>query len=66
MIHSPKLPPKMGFVEKELSDGTRVYEKIPESKEYAELSEKMESVTTRSEFIEDCIAEMAMQVYGGV
>ena len=64
MVSKATLPPKLGFVEVEI-DGKRGYEKVETEtdKENSLLSAQVQAQTERSDFIEDCIAEMAMQVY---
>lgn len=70
MITNPKLPPRAGYVEQEDSVGKRYYKRLDEIEklesleaENALLKAQLQAQTERSDFIEDCIAEMAMQVY---
>ncbi len=54
-----------------LQDGVLVYEPlpvedVPEVDETALLKAQVQALSERGEFLEDCIAEMAMLVYGGV
>ena len=70
MITKPLLPPKAGYVEHEKPDGSRYYEPTMQTEkemaletENALLKAQLQAQTERSDFIEDCIAEMAMQVY---
>lgn len=64
MISKATLPPKLGYVEVENS-GERVHKKVETEtdKENSLLSAQLQAQTERSDFIEDCIAEMATQVY---
>jgi hypothetical protein len=71
------LPPKEGYVEIETDEGERIYEPLPEQiekenqkKSYEDLvsenkllKAQLQAQTDRSDFIEDCIAEMATVVY---
>lgn len=67
------LPPIEGYVEDEVN-GERVYrnaktgilkseEGLPEIEL---LQAQNKALSDRADFLEDCIAEMAMEVYGGV
>lgn len=64
MISKATLPPKLGYVEVE-SAGERVHKKVETEADKANslLDAQVQAQTERSDFIEDCIAEMAMQVY---
>ena len=71
MITNPKLPPRGRNLEVEYN-GKRYYavltpktnSEIQElQKENSLLSAQLRAQTERSDFVEDCIAEMAMQVY---
>lgn len=73
MITTPKLPPKKGYVEVE-EDGKRVYRPTTETVEKLRreavleaentlLKAQVQALSDRNEFVEDCMAEMAMQVY---
>lgn len=68
MITKPNLPPKLGYTETIDKTGSPVYRKIQvEGLEQLKLLQsQIQAQTERSDFIEDCIAEMATQVYGGV
>lgn len=61
-ITRPELPPKEGYVEVEI-DGKRVYEPTPSKKEELQKSSQIQALTERNEFLEDLIAELAVQVY---
>lgn len=68
-ISKPLLPYKPGYVEVEV-DGKRVYQITESEKERQRLFEEnkmlklqLKAVTERNDFIEDCIAEIAMSVY---
>lgn len=70
MITKPQLPPRAGYVEIELPDGSRAYQPTKAQKEKEALAEEnkllkaqVQALTDRNEFMEDCIAEMATQVY---
>ncbi len=64
MLHEAKLPAKRGFVEVEDSYGSRKYQKIPSIDDQVILqSAQLQAATDRQEFLEDCIAELAIQVY---
>lgn len=81
MVTTPILPPKKGYVEVEVN-GVRLYKNIETGEllgnetpklslkdlqnENKLLKAQLQAQTERSDFIEDCIAEMATQVYGGV
>lgn len=71
IIHNATLPPKVGYVEVE-ENGIRVYKKVETSEsksiealqtENELLKAQLQAATDRADFIEDCIAEMAMVVY---
>lgn len=73
-ISKPILPPRKGYVERVGADGQHYYASTEETKELLrkrdELSEEntllkaqIKAQTDRSDFLEDCIAEMAMLVY---
>lgn len=73
MITKTELPPKEGYVEVEVN-GIRQYQKVETEadkklealkQENELLKAQLQASTERSDFIEDCIAEMAMTVYGG-
>lgn len=80
MVTKPTLPPMKGYIEIEL-DGARVYRNATTGEIYGYESNKptIESIqsenkllkaqlkaqTERSDFLEDCLAEMATVVYGG-
>lgn len=71
MIHQSKLPPRSGYVEAEDEDGNRFYKPISKiddrvsklESESGLLSAQVKAQSDRSEFVEDCIAEMATRVY---
>lgn len=79
MVTNPTLPPKPGYVEIDL-DGKRVYrntstgeifgyERKPITIEDIQSENKLlklqlQAQTDRSDFLEDCLAEMATIVYG--
>ena len=69
MITKPTLPPKSGYIEAQTPDGRSEYRKIQNqelenlSTQSNLLSAQVQAQTERSDFIEDCIAEMATQVY---
>lgn len=81
LITVPTLPPKAGYVEVELN-GEHFYRNIvtgellgaeteqPSMEKLQQenklLKAQLQAQSNRSDFIEDCIAEMATQVYGGV
>lgn len=75
ILHDAQLPPLEGYVEDEV-DGVRVYRNaitgVLMSEEKEELSElellqaQNKALSDRADFLEDCIAEMAMQVYGEI
>lgn len=73
MLNKPQLPPRVGYVEVEIS-GERVYEPTPEMVAKAQSEElikaensllkaQLKATAERQDFLEDCIAEMAAQVY---
>ena len=69
MITNPKLPIKDGYVEVEIF-GQRVYVATDEYKTIQEaasrsalLAFQLAAVIQRNEFLEDLIAELAVQVY---
>lgn len=75
MVTNPKLPPRKGYVEDvDLDTGEHYYRPIqPPEKAIERVQEEnkllhaqLQAQSDRSDFIEDCIAEMAMQVYGEV
>lgn len=68
----PTLPPKEGYVEIEDENGNRLYQKVPSEQdakfaaleaENKLLKARIQVQTERAEFIEDVIAEMAMDFY---
>ena len=61
-ITKPTLPPKAGYVEVE-SNGVREYKPTPEKIEDIRLASQSKALTERNEFLEDLIAELAVQVY---
>ena len=68
-ISKPLLPYNPGYVEVEV-DGKRVYQITESEKERLRLIDEnkmlklqLQAVTERNDFIEDCIAEIAMSVY---
>lgn len=75
LLHDAQLPPLEGYVEDEVN-GMRVYRNACTGILMSEESENISDVdllraqnkalTERTEFLEDVIAEMAMEVYGGV
>lgn len=62
VITKPTLPPKAGYVEVE-SNGVREYKLTPEKAEEIRLASQIQALTERNEFLEDLIAELAVQVY---
>lgn len=66
MISTPQLPPKAGYIEVVGRDGSHSYKKIEteEAQKMTLMQAQIQAQSDRAEFIEDCIAEMAMQVYG--
>lgn len=69
MITNPQLPPKKGYIEVE-ENGIRVYKPTHDTlqEQNVELENKLlkaqlQAVTDRNDFMEECIAEMATQVY---
>lgn len=61
-ITKPTLPPKAGYVEVE-SNGVREYKPTPEKEEEIRLASQIQALSSRNEFLEDLIAELAVQVY---
>lgn len=61
-ITKPVLPPKPGYVEVE-ENGVRKYKPTPEKEEESRLASQIQALTERNEFLEDLIAELAVQVY---
>ena len=61
-ITKPTLPPKAGYVEVE-SNGVREYTLTPEKAEEIRLASQSQALTERNEFLEDLIAELAIQAY---
>lgn len=61
-ITRPTLPLKAGYVEVE-SNGVREYKLTPEKAEEIRLASQIQALTERNEFLEDLIAELAVQVY---
>lgn len=68
-MSTPHLPPLKGYIEQKTDDG---YEYIPDENEkrFNELvrqndllKAQLQVQTARSEFLEDCIAELAIQAY---
>jgi hypothetical protein len=68
----PTLPPREGYVEIEDENGNRVYQKVPSEQDKKLASLEVENkllkaqnqaLAERGEFIEDVIAEMAMDFY---
>lgn len=75
VVIKPELYPSKGYVEDIDENGKHYLRKVNDpnenaisalQKENELLKAQLRAQTDRSEFIEDCIAEMAMQVYGGV
>lgn len=78
-ISQPKLPWKKGYTVV-MIDGVETYKRVDAVEEKVKLSEalseaqaenkllkaQLQAQSDRADFIEDCIAEMAVQVYGGV
>lgn len=62
IITNPTLPPKAGYVEVE-ENGIRKYEPTPEKEEEIRLASKIQALTERNEFLENLIAELAVQAY---
>jgi len=70
IITDPKLQPKTGYVEVELDNGARAYAPTEEMLSRLELDAdnkllkaRLQAQTERSEFIDECIAEMATIMY---
>lgn len=61
-ITKPTLPPKAGYVEVE-ENSVRKYKPTPEKEEEIRLASQIQALTERNEFLEDLIAELAVQVY---
>lgn len=61
-ITKPTLPPKPGHVEVE-ENGVRKYKPTPEKEEEIRLVSQIQALTERNEFLEDLIAELAVQAY---
>lgn len=61
-ITKPTLPPKAGYVEVE-SNGVREYKPTPEKTEEIRLASQIQALTERNEFLENLIAELAVQAY---
>lgn len=75
-ITRPQLPPRAGYVEVEV-DGVRKYRSLstgllleeeeapgPSTEEQLKLqSAQIQALSDRNEFLEDCIAEMAGELY---
>lgn len=61
-ITNPMLPPKAGYVEVE-ENGIRKYKPTPEKEEEIRLTSKIQALTERNEFLENLIAELAVQAY---
>lgn len=60
MIHTPKYPPRRLLIEKK--DEVKV--SLPQSMESISiLEDKVQAQVDRSEFLEDCMAELAVQAY---
>lgn len=71
MNFKPILPPKNGYVEViDIATGEHVYKPTPETEERMALQKELtltkaqlKAQTDRSDFLEDCLAEMASIVY---
>lgn len=64
MITKPELPPKYGYVEVETETGQREYQKVHTVEDDMLLQQaQIKAASARQDFLEDCIAEMATQVY---
>lgn len=61
-ITKPMLPPKAGYVEVE-ENGVRKYKPSPEKTEEIRLASQIQALTERNEFLENLIAELAVQAY---
>lgn len=61
-ITNPMLPPKAGYVEVE-ENGIRKYKPTPEKEEEIRLTSQIQALTERNEFLENLIAELAVQAY---
>lgn len=61
-ITKPMLPPKAGYVEVE-ENGERKYKPTPEKEEEIRLFSQIQALTERNEFLENLIAELAVQAY---
>lgn len=61
-ITKPILPPKPGYVEVE-EDGVRKYKPTAEKEEEIRLVSRIQALTERNEFLENLIAELAVQAY---
>ena len=62
VITKPNLPPKPGYVEVE-ENGVRKHKPTSEKEEEIRLASQIQALTERNEFLEDLIAELAVQVY---
>lgn len=72
-VTKPEFPPVDGFIE--VIDGEGNHRLVPSTEtqkrqeleaENKLLKAQLQAQSDRADFIEDCIAEMATQVYGGV
>lgn len=73
MISKKLLPNREGYMEVEDENGNRIYVETKERKEQIKIEEleqenkllkaQIKAQSDREEFIEDCIAEIAMIVY---
>lgn len=68
-MYRPELPPRAGYVE-QLVDGVATYVPTKETLRLLELQEEnklkdaqIKALSERNDFMDDCIAEMAAEVY---